>query len=158
MVPDITLLIAELVRQAIPGLDSRQEYQSEALVENICTVPAIGRLIDSNDVKYLMSALALGDSDFGSIFPNIRNLKKSERQELAGTLEDHFEQCGHCSRKRGYDLEWNERITGVCRENKDPLLELLEESKAYVPENNPQVKITTTDFNGDKAHGRPPPN
>lgn len=155
MVPDITFIIADLLHEAIPNLELRSDYQAEALQENLCTVPEIGRLVDSNDVKYLLSALALENEDFASSFPNISQIEKQERMEFVAVMEDHFERCGHCARKRGYDLELNDQITRVCRENKDPLLELLEEGNAYVPEENLQLNITTKDLNKERIHSRP---
>jgi hypothetical protein len=126
---DITYRIAELVRAAVPGFDSRQEYQAEALTENVCTEPAIGTWVDENDVKYLLSLLALNDSDFNSVIDNPIDLPQSERRELAAAIKAHFERCGHCARKRGYDIELDDRIKTICLENRELLLELLEEEE-----------------------------
>jgi hypothetical protein len=133
---DITYRIAELVRLAMPELDSRQEYQAEALAENECIEPAIGWWVDTFDVKYLLSLLVLNDSDFRSLVSDPGTLSKEKRLEMAAEIEGHFERCGHCARKRGYDIELDDSIKTICLENREFLLELLEEE---VVEQEPAV-------------------
>jgi hypothetical protein len=125
---DMTDVIASLVLQAAPDLDSRLEYQAEALREAKCTNPLVGKWIDSTDVKYLFSTLALRDKDFALRFPAMAHITGQKRQQFIAAIEAHFKQCAHCSLKRGYDLELDGRIKQACLENKDFLLQLLKEN------------------------------
>jgi hypothetical protein len=128
--PEITDVIADLVRQANPELDARLESQAEALREHKCTEPLIGKWVDANDVKYLLSTFDLPDEDFAERFPKMANIKLEDRRRVAAAIESHFEQCTHCSLKRGYDLELDAQIKRACRENNALLLELLGEEEA----------------------------
>jgi hypothetical protein len=127
MKSDITNVIADLVRQATPDLESRLEYQAEALREVKCTTPVLGQWIDANDVKYLLSTFALEDKNFDERFPAIAHIAGQERQHLIATIKTHLEECPHCSLKRGYDLELDARIKQACQQNNSALLQLLEE-------------------------------
>lgn len=127
MKPDIIDMIADLVFRTAPDLASRLEYQEEALREAECTTPAVGRWINNNDVKYVLSAFALEDKDFAAKFPAMAKITGAQRQQFIATLETHFDECPHCSLKRGYDLELDARIKQVCQQNSDVLLQLLEE-------------------------------
>lgn len=130
MTNDITYSIAALVRQNFSDLDLRLEAQTEALKETNCTIPAIGRWIDAHDVKYLISALSLGESDFAERFPALAHVHEPERLKIVETIESHFERCPHCSLKRGYDLELDLRIKKTCLDNKSFLLELMGDSES----------------------------
>ena len=134
MKTDLTEIIADLVLQSAPELTSRSEYQAEALMEIKCTSPTLeGQWLDTYEIKYLFSILALGDEDFTARFPALARFAGPERRQLIGTLERHLERCQHCSLKRGYDLELDQRIKEVCRENSTLLLQLLEEdAEAYL--------------------------
>jgi hypothetical protein len=131
---DITDVIADLVLQADPELGSRLEYQDEALRETKCVNPVVGRWIDANDVKYLLSTLDLDDKDFAAKFPTMEHITRPERQKIMTTIEAHFEQCQHCSLKRGYDLELDMHIKQACQQNSSTLLQLLEEDEADLSE------------------------
>ena len=122
----ITEEIAELVRSATPELEERLEAQAEALQETECTDPEVGQWIDAYDVKYLLSSLALKEEEFAPRFPEMAQVTFPERQKFIATIERHFNNCVHCSLKRGYDIEIDEKIKKVCRENREILLELLE--------------------------------
>jgi hypothetical protein len=124
---DVIDVIADLVRQSTPDLPARLEYQAEALSELECTQPMLGRWIDEYDVNYLLSAFALADKDFAAKFPGMAHFSGHERQQFLIMLETHFERCPHCSLKRGYELELDARIEQACRQNRDSLLQLLEE-------------------------------
>jgi hypothetical protein len=130
MEDDITKVMAGLVRQANPDLETRLTYQAEALRETPCIDPSVGRWVDANGVPLLLSALALDDEDFAERYPAMAHLGGPERQRLAAKLEAHFDQCPHCSLKRGYDLESEARIEQTCRQNKDFLLRILEGAEA----------------------------
>jgi hypothetical protein len=134
MKSEITDVIAKLVLQAEPELASRLEYQEEELRETRCINPVMGRWIDANDVKYLLSTLDLEDSDFAAKFPAMAHITKPERQQLIATMESHFEQCKHCSLKRGYDLELDIHIKQACQRNSSALLQLLEEDEPDLSE------------------------
>jgi hypothetical protein len=127
---DLADVIADFVFKSAPDLASRLEAQAEALAEAKCTNPVIGRWVDENDVKYLLSTFALSDKDFAERFPAMAHTSRAERQLVIAALEEHFEQCQHCSLKRGYDLELDERIKQACRQNSDVLLQILEEDEA----------------------------
>jgi hypothetical protein len=127
MKPEITDVIADLVFQTNPELASRLEYQAEALREVECINPVIGRWIDANDVKYLLSTFDLKDGDFAARFPSIANVTQQDRQRVVAAIERHFDQCQHCSLKRGYDLELDAQIKLACQQNNSLLLQLLEE-------------------------------
>lgn len=134
MESDITDMIADMVRQTAPELASRLEYQAEALRETECTDPMVGRWVDDNDVKYLLSAFALEDEDFAERFPALAHITGPERQQFIAAVEAHFDQCLHCARKRGFDLELDARIKKTCRQNSATLLQLLEEEMAVAEE------------------------
>ena len=135
---DLTDVIADFVFQSAPDLASRLESQAEALAEAKCSNPVLGKWIDENDVKYLLSTLALNDEDFAERFPAMAQTNRAERQQVIAALEEHFNHCLHCSLKRGYDLELDARIKQACHQNSDLLLQLLEENEtelAQVDEN-----------------------
>jgi hypothetical protein len=130
MKPEITDVIADLTIKSNPELESRLEYQAEALREVPCTNPVIGRWIDANDVKYLLSAFDLRDEDFAAKFPAMANVTREDRRRVIAAIEKHFDQCQHCSLKRGYDLELDAQIKQVCQQNDSLLLQLLEDGDA----------------------------
>jgi len=130
MEPEITDIIADLVRQSNPDIEARLESQDEALREHECTDPLIGKWVDANDVKYLLSTFDLADADFAERVPSMAHVGREERRLVAKSIEKHFEQCTHCSLKRGYDLELDAQIKRACRQNSALLLELLGEGEA----------------------------
>lgn len=134
MKSDIADIIAELVRQNNPDVDSRIAYQAEALSEIKCTRPLIGRWIDSCDVEYLLSALDLADEDFASRFPASASVKAPERRRMAAAIESHLCECQHCALKRGYELELDGRIEQECIQNRDLLLQILKDERADAAE------------------------
>ena len=121
---DILDVITELVGQD-SELELRLEAQAEVLRETECIKPVLGQLIDANDVKYLLSLLALSDKDFAERFPAKAQFSEQQRQRLTTAIEEHLERCPHCSLKRSYDLELDARIKKVCQQNSGLLLELL---------------------------------
>lgn len=131
---DFSDLFTSLVIQAEPDLATRLEYQGGALQETKCTSPLLGRWIDAHDVVYLFSVLALKDKDFAGIFPSMAHVTAREREQLSAVLERHFEDCTHCSLKRGYDLEMDARIEQACRQNSEFLLQELRQDQAGASE------------------------
>jgi hypothetical protein len=127
---DLTNVIADFVFKSAPDLASRLESQAEALDEAKCTNPVLGKWIDENDVKYLLSTFALNDKDFAEKFPATAPTTSAERRQVVAALEEHFEHCQHCSLKRAYDLELDARIKQACQQNSDFLLQMLEEDEA----------------------------
>ena len=123
---DLTNEIADLVFKSAPDLADRLEAQAEALDEAKCTNPVIGQWVDANDVKYLLSTFALGNKDFAEKFPAMASTTEEERQHVIAAFEEHFKHCKHCSLKRAYDLELDERIKRACQQNSEALLQLLE--------------------------------
>ena len=135
MESDFSDIIVGMLRQAEPDLDLRLEYQAEALDDAKCTNPLLGRWIDKNHVQYLLAAFALSDSDFAEYFPQMADVTEHHRKRIIKAFEDHFEQCQHCSLKRGYDAELDGRILRLCRDNKDHLIHQLKpENKETVSE------------------------
>jgi hypothetical protein len=134
MKSEITDVIAELVLQTTPDLESRLEDQAEALREVQCVNPLLGRWIDAYDVKYLLSTFALTDKDFAARFPSMAHIAMRERQKVVAAIEEHFDRCPHCYLKRAYDLELDARIKQACQQNNSLLLQLLEEDDAGLPE------------------------
>ncbi len=129
MEPEITEVIADLVHEAEPDLESRLESQAEALLERKCVTPLIGSLVDAFDVKYLLSSLSLEDPDFAATFSALSSMTSERRVELVKSIKVHFNQCPHCFLKRSYDLEIDARIKQVCRNNAPFLLRLLSEEE-----------------------------
>lgn len=126
MESDISNIIANLLREAEPDLDSRMKDQAEALKDSRCTDPLIGRWIDTNHVQYLLAAFALNDSDFAENFPKMAHVSEDQRKRIINSFDDHFAHCVHCSLKRGYDLELDSRIERVIGNNRDHLLHQLQ--------------------------------
>lgn len=129
MKKDLTDIIADLVFKSAPDLASRLEYQAEALDEAKCSNPVIGRWVDENDVKYLLSTFALSDKDFAERFPAMANTRREERKQVIAAIEGHLEHCKHCSLKRGFDSELDARIKKACQQNSDFLLKILGEDE-----------------------------
>jgi hypothetical protein len=135
MKPDITEVITDLVFEAEPDLTSRIESQAETLRESVCTDPErIGRWVDEHDVPYLLSVIAFGDEDFVAEFPEMARLERQERRRFVAALESHFDECPHCSLKRGYDLEMGGRVEQACQQNRSLLLRMLRDDGADTPE------------------------
>ena len=127
---EITEVIADLVHETEPDLESRLESQAEALRERKCVNPLIGGLVDAYDIKYLLSSLSLEDPDFAVMFPALSSLTAERRVELVTSIKEHFEHCPYCFLKRSYDLELDARIKQVCRNNAPLLLRLLDEEES----------------------------
>lgn len=142
MTTDITYKIADILRREKPELKERLNDQAQELNDNKCIDPVIGRLIDENDVKYLFSALELEDEDFAEFFPQIAGIKKSERRQLIEAIETHFEKCKHCSLKQGYDMELDGHIKNICLQNKDALLQMLDEDADISEDEHRNIEIT----------------
>lgn len=131
---DVIERIAELVKRSTPDLPSRLEYQAEGLHEAKCLNPLVGRWIDEHGVNYLLSVFALDDKDFADSLPALAHVTEHDRKRIVATFEGHLEQCHHCSLKRGYELELDSRIERACRQDKDSLLQLLEDGEAETSE------------------------
>lgn len=130
---DIGDFIASLVCNREDDLPTRLQYQVEALAESACSEPSLGQLIDETPVSLLMAALAASDQELAEVFPTLSRFALGERQEIRERLDDHFEKCLHCSLKRGYDHEMDNRIEQACHENKDELLRLLDADETQQP-------------------------
>lgn len=126
---DFSETFAKLVLETNPDLTLRLESQEEALQEVKCINPLFGRWVDAHEVNYLLSVLALNDQDFAKMFPAMAQVTERERLRFAEALESHFDECSHCSLKRGYDLEMDARVEQSCRENNDFLLQVLREEE-----------------------------
>jgi hypothetical protein len=125
---DCVQLIARLVREADMEAGARDKAaQRDAVVETECTFRVIGNWVDSFDIKYLLSILALNDKDFVENFPNAGTIPREDRKALARTIESHIDGCQHCALKRGFDIEEDDQIKRICRDNRAMLLEMLAE-------------------------------
>lgn len=123
--------IANLVWQSSSEVRIRSLKQREALRENKCSQPEMGRWVDRHDVNHLLSMLELDDLEFSSRFP-MSHASSQDRRRLAAALARHFEQCIHCSLKRGYDVELDGRIEQACKEHAEELLILLNDEEVEV--------------------------
>ena len=123
---DCVQLIAQLVRDADKQPGARdKDAQKDAVSETGCTVLVIGNWVDNFDIKYLLSILALNDKDFVENFPNAGAIPREDRQAVARTIESHIEGCRHCALKQGFDIEEDDQIKRICRENRALLIEML---------------------------------
>jgi hypothetical protein len=135
---DITDLIADFIRQAEPDLNTRLEYQAQALEDLKCTNAVLGKWVEAHDVQYLLAAFDLDDEEFASNFPGMAHLKEHDRQRIIETFEIHFEHCSRCHLKRSYDLEFNGRIESAVRQQKVHL--------------SPQFRATDPEKSGEEVH------
>lgn len=141
---EISDIITDLVFLADVDLEARLEAQAEALRESGCVNPILGRWVDENEVNYLLATLALKDEDFTEEFPSMAHITWQERQGLIAALESHFEQCPHCSLKRGYDLEMDARIEQTCEQNNNTLLRILKEDEDDSTDESDHIIIELT--------------
>lgn len=141
---EISDIITDLVFLADVDLEARLEAQVEALRESGCVNPLLGRWVDENEVNYLLSTLALKDEDFTEEFPAMAHITGQERRGLIAALEAHFEQCPHCSLKRGYDLEMDARIEQACEQNNNTLLRILKEDEDDSTDESDHIIIELT--------------
>jgi hypothetical protein len=102
-------------------LPNRLDCQDELLKGLTCTEPAIGKWFVDNSVLYVLSAFKLSDKDFASVFPQLKNVSIVQRRQIVNRFEDHIEKCPRCSRKRSYDLEFENRLEKTLHENRDYL-------------------------------------
>lgn len=126
--------LVNLLRQDYPEVELRLEAQEAALEEIPCRNPIVGRWITEIDVEKLLSSLDLDDISFAERFPSIAHLGYERRQRMKDELSFHLEHCQHCSLKHSYELELDARIMRLWRQNKDSLLQLLNEDGIDNPE------------------------
>ena len=119
--------LVNLLRQNDPEVEFRLEAQEAALKEIPCRNPIVGRWITQIDVEHLLSALDLDDISFAERFPSIAHLGHERRQRMKDEFAHHLDHCQHCSLKHSYELELDARIMRLWRQNKDSLLQLLDE-------------------------------
>jgi hypothetical protein len=117
MASDFGDIIVHLVHEAEPDLDERLEVQAEELIGLECTNPLFGKWIDAYEVGYLLSAFALKDDDFAEHFPKLAHISQENRNEIIKAFETHIDNCAHCHRKRGYDMELDSRIERAFRQH-----------------------------------------
>ena len=122
-------IFANGVWLAQADMKSRLEYQAEALKEIKCINLIVGQWIAQNGVDYLLSVLDLDDHTLGKRFPSFTLVNYERRQRMKAAIESHLENCPHCSLKRGYELEMDALVEKLARQDKDYLLECLEEDE-----------------------------
>ncbi len=126
---DIAYVIANLVRQTMPDLDSRFEEQKISLLANKCSAPLLGIWLDASGAEYLLSMFALDDKDFKAEFPEAVNISRYQRQQISLAIQEHVGKCPHCSIRHSHDIELDKEIEEECRKNTDFLLRLLDNDK-----------------------------
>ena len=120
-------MIEDFMRQTFPDFDSRLEGHEEVLAEMSCTNPTVGRWFENSVTEYLLAAFAMRDEDFAEEFPGVTGLDRQERQQVLATFESHLASCERCALKRGFEHEFEARLTSACRQNSGVILELLSE-------------------------------
>jgi len=152
--------LVNLLRQNDPEVEFRLEAQEAALKEIPCRNPIVGRWITQIDVEHLLSALELDDISFAERFPSIAHLGQERRQRMKDEFAHHLDHCQHCSLKHSYELELDARIMRLWRQNKDSLLQLLDEGGGHrQPRGNlrpgqPQLRATWSRTYDQFLHGR----
>jgi hypothetical protein len=126
--------VVDLLRQDDPEVEFRLEAQEAALNEIPCRNPVVGRWITQIDVEYLLSTLDLDNISFAERFPSIGHLGHERRRQMKDEIAHHLEHCQHCSLKHSYELELDARIMRLWRQNKNSLLQLLNEDGIENPE------------------------
>lgn len=124
----IIRIVTDLVREDYSALDLGFETEAQALAGAVCTVPALGRIIDSSEnVELLMSGLRLGSADFSARYRSLASVPESERLRILDVLETHLDQCPRCSRRRAFDLALAARVEKTLMDHKEVLLNALGE-------------------------------
>jgi len=140
----VSTAVANFVRRADPEVEFRLEAQAEALDESVCIDARVGQWIDAHDVEYLNAVLDLDDFDFAKRFPSVNHVTYDRRQRMKAEIQTHLAHCPHCSLKHGFELELDSRIMRACRENRDDLLQLLNEEDREVDEGEHRTFETWT--------------
>jgi len=139
---DIADTIAILVRKANSNFERELEEQEEVLRGLECTNPYYGEWLEMG-LELVSSIFDLEDHDFGRELPDLAHLSKSARGQFLRHIETHLHQCAHCAFREQYELALNARIEEACSDNRELLIQQLEEemrdSKPYV---DPQILVS----------------
>ncbi len=123
---DITGTIASRALKADASFERHMEEQEETLGRIKCINSFYGRLIELG-VELLFSLFDLEDRDFAVRLPALAHLDKAGRQQFLKDTERHLEECEHCAIAYQHELDINARIEEACCENRESLIEQLEE-------------------------------
>ena len=123
---DITENIAHLVLTGDNSFEQHMEEQGETLRRLKCINPFYGRLIERG-AELLLSLFDLDDRDFAVRLPALAHLDKPSRQQFLRAIERHLEECEHCAITYQNELDLNARIEQACCENRELILDQLEE-------------------------------
>jgi hypothetical protein len=126
---DIADVVVGHVHASNSDLGSRLKVQERELARIKCIDPAIGRWIDANDLNYLQAAFDLDDKEFAARYPTLPPTTKAGRKELMRAFRRHVKACPHCRLKNEFDLELDKMVNEALAENREALLELLNESE-----------------------------
>lgn len=138
---DITDTIAILVRKADSNFERELEEQEEVLRDLKCSNPYYGEWLDMG-FELLSSIFDLEDLDFARELPDLAHLSKSARGQFLRHIETHLRQCEHCALKQQYDLALNVRIEEACSDNRELLIQQLEEElRDSKPHIDPQIVL-----------------
>ena len=135
--------IANLVCQSDAEVQNRLREQQQELRQHRCTQPKLGHWVLNHDVNYLLSTLELSEQEFRTRFPKSR-VSVHYRRKLVGDLEKHFQQCIHCSLKRGYDMELDARIEQACKQHANVLLGFMTEDAGEIGEEGEHIGFGLT--------------
>ena len=126
MESDIMGNIAHHVLTEGSSFEQHLEEQAEIQRRLKCINPFYGRLIERG-VELLFSLFDLDDRDFAVRLPALAHVDRRGRQQFLGVLERHLDECEHCAITYQNELDLNARIEQACCDNRNSLLDQLEE-------------------------------
>ena len=155
---DIADTLAELVRKADSNFDHELKEQEKTLRCLECTNPYYGEWLDMG-VGLLFSIFELEDHDFVRQLPELAHLSKLARRQFLKHIEAHLCECEQCALKQQYELTLNERIEEACSDNRELLIQQLEEelrnSNSHIDE-PPESYFCASTSSGENSGARPP--
>jgi len=129
---DITDTIAILVRKADSNFEQELEKHEEALRGLKCINLYYGEWLEIG-VELLFSIFELDDDDFARQFPELVHMSKSARGQFLKHIETHLQDCRHCALRQQYERSLNARIEEACSDNRELLIQQLEEELRSSP-------------------------
>ena len=155
---DFTSTLAELVRKANSNFERELKEQEKTLRGLECTNPYYGEWLDMG-VELLFSIFELEDHDFARQLPELAHLSKSARRQFLKHIETHLCECEHCALEQQYELALNEKIEEACSENRELLIQQLEEelrNSNSVIDESPVSYFCASSSAGDSSGARSP--
>jgi hypothetical protein len=155
---DIAETLAELVRKANSNFDRELEEQEKTLRCRECINPYYGEWLDMG-VALLFSIFELEDHDFARQLPELAHLSRTARRQFLKHIEAHLYECEHCALKQQYELSLNEKIEEACSDNRELLIQQLEEelrtSDSHI-DKPPRSYFCASNSAGETSGARPP--